>query len=161
MNAPQVQAFIERWHEIFERNDPQLIVPLFTDDVEFYSPAIFAPKRGKTEVFRILEVVFGIFDGYRVTHTWVRDNEVMFEFEAEVGKYTLQGIDRFVLGDDGRVTQMKVWIRPLTGLRELARRVSQTEIDRQLAGRSALFKALYRVQARGTAVRKALGDAFR
>lgn len=161
MNSPQVQTFIERWHEIFERNDPQLIVPLFSDDVEFYSPAIFAPKRGRTEVFRILEVVFGIFDDYRVTHTWTRGNEVMFEFETEVGKYTLQGIDRFALGDDGRVVQMKVWIRPLTGLKELARRVSQAEIDRQLAGRSALFKALYRVQGRAAAVRNSLGDAFR
>ncbi len=161
MTSPQVQTFIARWHEIFERDDPELIIPLFSDDVEFFSPAIFAPKHGKTQVFELLRTVFEIFEGYRVIDTWTKGNEVMFEFEARVGKYTLQGIDRFVLDDDGRVTQMKVWIRPLTGLKELARSVMQAEADRRLTGRSASFKLLYRVQMRATTILKAVADGLK
>ena len=127
------QSFIEQWHRVFEQNDPSLIVPLFDDDIEFYSPAIFAPKQGKTEVLELLSVVFDIFEGYRVTDTWEKDNEVMFEFEARVGKYTLQGIDRFRLDDVGKVVQMKVWIRPLTGLKELARIVARRGLESHLA----------------------------
>jgi hypothetical protein len=66
-----------------------------------------------------------------------------------------------VLDDDGRVTQMKVWIRPLTGLKELARSVMQAEADRRLTGRSASFKLLYRIQARATTVLKAVADGFK
>ncbi|MDP6674668.1 MAG: nuclear transport factor 2 family protein, partial [Gammaproteobacteria bacterium] len=91
MKSTGSQVFIEQWHQVFEQNDPSLILPLIDDDIEFYSPAIFAPKRGKNEVFELLTIVFEIFSGYRVTDTWTKDNEVIFEFEVQVGKYTLQG----------------------------------------------------------------------
>lgn len=127
MTNAHSHAFIEKWHRIFAENDPELILPLIDDDIEFFSPAIYAPKRGRSEVFPLLRLVFEIFEGYRVTDTWAKDDDVMFEFEARVGKYTLQGIDRFRLNDAGRVVQMKVWIRPLTGLQELARRVMRSQ----------------------------------
>ncbi len=161
MSTPQARAFIERWHRVFEQNDPELILPLIDDDIEFYSPAIFAPKRGKREVFELLRVVFDIFEGYRVTDTWTKGDDVMFEFEARVGKYTLQGIDRFRLDEDGRVVQMKVWIRPLTGLQALARTVLRHQLDGQLAGRGAVSRALFRARIRAAAVGSALREAFK
>ncbi len=155
------QSFIEQWHRVFEQNDPGLIVPLIDDDIEFYSPAIFAPKRGKTEVLELLSVVFDIFEGYRVTDTWEKDNEVMFEFEARVGKYALQGIDRFRLNDVGKVVQMKVWIRPLTGLKELARIVARRGLESHLANQGAIRKTAYRVQARVVTLKKAIEDGMK
>lgn len=161
MTAQRAQAFIEQWHRVFAQNDPELILPLIDDDIEFYSPAIFAPKRGKQEVFTLLRVVFDIFEGYRVTDTWTKGDDVMFEFEARVGKYTLQGIDRFRLGDDGRVVQMKVWIRPLTGLKDLARAVLRRQLEHQLAGQSAVKKVVYRALARARILMNVMGEAFR
>jgi hypothetical protein len=155
------QSFIEQWHRVFEQNDPGLIVPLFDDDIEFYSPAIFAPKRGKTEVLELLRVVFDVFEGYRVTDTWTKNNEVMFEFEARVGKYTLQGIDRFRLDDVGRVTQMKVWIRPLSGLKELARIVTKRGLENHLANQGAIGRTAYRVQARAVTLKKAIEEGLK
>jgi len=161
MNSNRTQVFIEQWHRIFEHHDPELILPLIDDAIEFYSPAIFAPKRGKTEVFALLRVVFDIFDGYRVTDTWTKQDEVLFEFEARVGKYKLQGIDRFRLNDEGKVVEMKVWIRPLSGLKELARTVMERGLERQLAGQGAVRRAACRVQARATMLRTALRDGLR
>ena len=161
MNPTQLQAFIDQWHQIFEQNDPGLIVPLFDDDIEFCSPAIFAPKHGKTEVFELLSVVFDVFEGYRVTDTWVKDNEVMFEFEVRVGDYTLQGIDRFKLNDGGKVVQMKVWIRPLTGLKALARAVMKRGFESHLANQNAIKKTAYRVQARAIRLKKALEEGLK
>ncbi len=161
MNSTQLQAFIEQWHQIFEQNDPGLIEPFFDDDIEFCSPAIFIPKHGKTEVFELLSVVFDIFEDYRVTDTWIKKNEVMFEFEVRVGKYTLQGIDRFRLNDDGKVVQMKVWIRPLTGLKELARAVMKRGFERHLADQSGVRKAAYRIQARVMLLKKAIGEGLK
>lgn len=161
MDSTRSQAFIEQWHRIFAEHDPSLILPLIDDDIEFFSPAIFAPKRGKTVVFELLSVVFDIFEGYRVTDTWTQGSEVLFEFEARVGKYTLQGIDRFRLNDDGRVVQMKVWIRPLTGLKELAHRVSQRGLADQLADQGIVRRALVRAQVRFLMLRKALAEGLR
>jgi len=161
MNSTRSQSFIEQWHRIFEYNDPSLILPLIDDDIEFYSPAIFAPKRGKTEVFELLSVVFDIFEGYHVTGTWTKGNEVIFEFETRVGKYTLQGIDRFRLNDDGKVVQMKVWIRPLTGLKELARTVTKRGLDSHLANQSTIKRTAYRARVRAVTLMKAIEEGFK
>ena len=161
MNSTRSQVFIEQWHRVFEQNDPSLILPLISDDIEFYSPAIFTPKRGKAEVFALLSVVFEIFEGYRVTDTWTKGNEVMFEFEARVGKYTLQGIDRFRLNDDGMVVQMKVWIRPLTGLKELARTVMKRGLESYLVDQGVIRKIAYRLQVRAVILMKAVNEGFR
>jgi len=161
MNSTRTQSFIEQWHQIFEQNDPSLILPLIDDDIEFYSPAIFAPKRGKTTVFELLRVVFDVFESYRVTDTWTKGDEVIFEFEAGVGKYTLQGIDRFLLNNDGKVVQMKVWIRPLSGLKELARAVTKRGLEDHLSDRSAVSKSAIRVQARAVTLLKAVEEGFK
>lgn len=161
MNTDHSQKFIEQWHRIFAANDPALIIPLIDDDIEFYSPAIFSPKHGKTEVYELLSVVFGVFEGYRVTDTWIKDNEIIFEFEARVGKFTLQGIDRFLLNDNGKVVQMKVWIRPLTGLKELARTVMKRGLESRLAGRSALGRVVLRAQVRAMMLKSAIGEGFK
>jgi len=161
MNSTRSQSVIEQWHQIFEQNNPALILPLIDDDIEFFSPAIFSPKRGKTEVFELLSVVFDVFESYRVTDTWTKGNEVMFEFEARVGKYTLQGIDRFRLNDDGKVIQMKVWIRPLTGLKALARTVSKRGLESTLVNQSPLKRLAYRIQVRAAILKNAIAEGFR
>ncbi len=161
MDSALIHTFIKQWHQIFEQNDPGLILPLIADDIEFCSPAIFSAKHGKSEVFELLSLVFEIFENYRVTDTWIKGNEVMFEFEVQVGKYTLQGIDRFRLNDDGKVVQMKVWIRPLTGLKALAHAVTKRGFESYLVDQSPLRRAVYRVRVRVGMLKKALAEGFR
>lgn len=161
MNSTKTGAFIEQWHRIFAEDDPNLFLPLMDDDIEFFSPAIFAPKRGKAVVAELLGVVFDIFEGYRVTDTWTKGNEVIFEFEAQVGKFTLQGIDRFRLNEAGKVQQMKVWIRPLSGLKELARAVQRRGLEDYLAHQGTVKKTAVRAQARAVSVIKAIEEGFK
>ncbi len=161
MTSSHTQDFIDKWHQIFEENDPSLMLPLIHDEIEFYSPAVFQPKRGKPIVFATLERVFGIFKDYRVTDTWVKDNEVLFEFETRVGKFTLQGVDRFTLDKQGKVVQMKVWIRPLTGLKELARTVAKAEIDEHLTSKSGPQIMITRAQIRTTKLINGLKDGLK
>ncbi len=161
MDSAHSRVFIAQWHRIFAENNPALILPLIDDDIEFCSPAVYSPKHGKTVVFDLLSIVFEIFEGYRVTDTWIKDNEIMFEFEARVDKYTLQGIDRFRLDDNGRVVQMKVFIRPLTGLKELARTVMKRELDKQLADKSVFGKGVYRARVRALILKSAVEEGLK
>ncbi len=161
MTSSHTQTFIDKWHAIFEKNDPELMLPLIHEDIEFYSPAVFKPKHGKQIVFETLKRVFGIFKDYRVTDTWVKDNEVLFEFETRVGKFTLQGMDRFLLDEDGKIVQMKVWIRPLSGLKELARIVAKAEIDEHLASKSGWENMIARTQIRSSKLINGLKDGLK
>ena len=161
MNTTQTQSFIEHWHRIFEENDPSLMLPLIHDDIEFYSPAVYAPKHGKQNVFATLSLVFDVFKDYRVTDSWTRNGEVLFEFETKVGKFTLQGIDRFRLDEDGKIVQMKVWIRPLTGLKELARTVAKRELENHLAQKSTLERFTIRAKLRAGGLLKSITEGFK
>ena len=155
------QIFIEKWHQIFEANDPSLMLPLIHDDIEFYSPAIFKPKHGKIVVFETLKLVFELFENYRVTDTWVKGNEVLFEFETEVGKFALQGIDRFELDERGKIIKMKVWFRPLSGLKHLARTVAGRELENHLADKSALQKFKIKSQIRASGLINGIKDGLK
>ena len=161
MSKENTQKFIDHWHRIFEENDSTLMLDLIHDDIEFYSPAVFKPKNGKQIVYDTLKLVFEIFEDYRVTDTWVKGNEVLFEFETKVGKYTLQGIDRFVLDDSGKIIKMKVWFRPLSGLKHLAKTVAERELDNHLANKSSLQKFLIRSQIRTKGLVNALRDELK
>lgn len=155
------QNFIEKWHQIFETNDSSLMLALIHDDIEFYSPAVFKPKHGKKIVSETLKLVFELFENYRVTDTWVKGNEVLFEFETEVGKFTLQGIDRFELDETGKIIKMKVWFRPLSGLRHLARTVARRELENHLSGKSALQKFAVKTQVRIGGLISAIKDGLK
>ncbi len=161
MSTDTVQRFITRWHEIFAKQNPTLMLELMHDDIEFFSPAIFQPKRGKEEVFELLCTVFDVINNYHVTNTWVQGREVLFEFEADVEKFRLQGIDRFRLNDEGKVVQMKVWIRPLTGLNTLARVVSQRGLQEKLAHKGRIEQALTLSRVRAQRLARALMDSIK
>ena len=96
-----------------------------------------------------------------MTDTWVKENEVMFEFETEVGQYTLQGIDRFTLDADGKVVQLKVWLRPLTGVKELARRVAHSGLEEHLATRGVVERAGIRARVRAAKLIEGLREGLR
>lgn len=160
MEQNHTSAFIAQWHRIFAENDPALMLPLIHEDIEFFSPALFRPKHGKDNVFATLKRVFGIFERYRVTDTWVRDNEVLFEFETQVEGYRLQGIDRFRLDEEGKIIEMKVWIRPLTGLKHLAGIVARRELDDLLADKSFPAKIATRAKFRMLKLLRALGEGL-
>lgn len=160
MNTANTQDFIEQWHKIFEENDSALMLELIHDDIEFYSPAVFKPKHGKQVVYDTLKLVFEIFENYRVTDTWIKGNEVLFEFETQVGKFALQGIDRFELDETGKIIKMKVWFRPLSGLKHLARVVTRRELELHLADKSGLKKFLVRTQVRASGLINGIKDGL-
>ncbi len=161
MNNQARQNFITRWHRIFAENDPHLMLPLIHEDIIFYSPAIYRPKQGKQVVFKTLQLVFHVFQDYRVIDTWTKDQDVLFEFEAKVGKYGLQGIDRFRLDETGKIIEMKVWIRPLSGLKELARIVARQELENRLADLGPIERLQIRTKFRTMQLIKSLQEAIR
>jgi hypothetical protein len=86
------------------------------DDIEFSSPAVYKPYKGKETVEVVLRTVATVFENFRYTAEWRDGATTILFFEANVGDRELQGIDILEDGEDGRVKRLVVMIRPLSGL---------------------------------------------
>ncbi len=105
-----------------EAADLDAATALLAEDVRFRSPAVFKPYEGSATVATILRTVFGVFEDFRYTdelsdasgrvHTLI--------FEARVGEKQLQGMDLIREGEDGRIAEFSVMVRPASGLAALA-----------------------------------------
>ena len=103
-----------------ELGDEDAAVATLADDVEFRSPAVYKPYRGKETVEGILRLVATVFENFRYTNEWRDGRTTILFFEANVGDRDLQGIDILEENDDGLVERFTVMIRPLSGLQAVA-----------------------------------------
>jgi len=152
-----VQEFIRDWHKAFEMNEPAIIEDRLHEEVRFFSPALYKPKKGKKEVSSLLALAYETLRNYRVTDTWIKGHEVIFEFSAEVdgGAFTVQGVDRLTLDHQGKIIELKVWIRPFTGLKA----VSQSILQKILRDYSVAQKFLFWIQVKWNQLKELLGFA--
>jgi hypothetical protein len=99
-----------------ESGDIEQIRALLAPAVTFRSPAVHAPYEGRDTVGVILAAVIEVFEDFRYVAE-VRDGlaEVL-RFHARVGDREVDGVDLVSYGDDGRVHELTVMIRPLSAL---------------------------------------------
>jgi hypothetical protein len=103
-----------------ETGDVEAAVALLHDDVEFRSPAVHRPYRGKADVAVILRHAAATFEDFRyVDEVSAGDRQVLF-FRARVGDREIEGIDSLTFDASGRIRQLVVMLRPLSGLIAMA-----------------------------------------
>jgi len=105
-----------------EAGDVDAAVALLTDDVEFRSPVVFTPYRGRDAVATILHAVARVFDDFRylreIGGPGARDHALVFQ--ARVGDRQVEGCDFLHANDSGAIDELVVMIRPMSGLLALA-----------------------------------------
>jgi hypothetical protein len=120
-----VPAPVAAWHAIAEARDPAGLSELLADDVVFRSPAVHAPQEGKkltTDYLTAAIAVLGPSLTYR--RQWYADRNAVLEFEAELDGLTVHGVDMLQWGDDGRLTEFAVMVRPVKGLDKLIEKMA-------------------------------------
>ena len=100
--------------------DHDAALATIADDVEFRSPAVYKPYKGKEQVDGILRLVATVFENFRYTNEWRDGRTTILFFEANVGERDLQGIDILEENEDGLIERFTVMIRPLSGLQAVA-----------------------------------------
>ena len=85
-------------------------------DVVFRSPAVHTPYEGREKTLELLGHVVEVFEDFRYVDELGGDGTHALVFEARVGDRRLQGWDYLRTDADGRVTELTVMIRPLSGL---------------------------------------------
>jgi hypothetical protein len=111
---------VRSWHAVAESRDLTLLGPLLADDVEFRSPAVFAPQRGQALTAHYLGAAIAVLGpSLRYVGEWCDDRSAVLEFEAELDGVFLQGVDMLRWNGDGLLVSFTVMVRPMRGLQKL------------------------------------------
>jgi SnoaL-like domain len=98
---------------------------LFSPDVVFRSPAVFEPYSGLEALGLLLTNVAQVFEDFRYVDQVETGDTAVLVFDARVGDRELNGVDVLRFGSDGRIAEMTVMIRPLSGLNALAEEMAR------------------------------------
>ncbi|MBU8548158.1 nuclear transport factor 2 family protein [Streptomyces rochei] len=104
-----------------EADDLDAVEALLAEDVVFTSPVVFKPYRGKAITAAILRAVARVFEDFRYERAIGdpdgRDHALLFS--ARVGDREIGGCDFLHLDADGRIDELTVMVRPLSGAQAL------------------------------------------
>ncbi|MCZ4536523.1 nuclear transport factor 2 family protein [Gordonia terrae] len=113
---------MKQFREAVEARDEQAMRSLLADDVVFTSPVAFKPYPGKAITSAILRGVLRVFEDFRyireINDAGGRDSALVFE--AVVGGKKITGCDFIHVNDDGKIDDLMVMVRPLSGAQAVA-----------------------------------------
>lgn len=108
-----------------EAKDFSAIDELFSEHPTFRSPAVFKPYEGIEAIGAVLGAVSQVFEEFRYSDQIETGNTAMLMFEAKIGNRELNGVDILRFDEDGRVHELIVMVRPLSGLNALVEAMAE------------------------------------
>lgn len=114
-----VHPGLARWHAYMEsEGDPALLSALIADDCVFHSPVVHTPQAGKPIVMAYLLAAAEVLgnDSFHYVRELVDGDQMMLEFVTELNGISVNGIDIIRFGDDGKIYDFKVMVRPLKAI---------------------------------------------
>jgi ketosteroid isomerase-like protein len=129
----RMQAF----RNAIERRDLDGLVELFKDDVEFRSPAVHTPYRGRVQVKELLAAVDRVLEDFRFTRRIGAPDgpDHALVFRARVGDREVEGCDFLHVDEDGMIDELYVMFRPLSGLTAMAEAMKRQLVSGERTGR--------------------------
>ena len=117
------------FHDAVVGGDWDTVVAQLADDVVFRSPAVHRPYEGRDAAAAVLRAVARVFEGFHYVDVIDAGDRALLKFRARVGDRQLEGWDELHLDTDGRITELTVMIRPLSGLQALVERMQALLAD--------------------------------
>jgi len=115
-----------------ENKDFNAAADLFAEDVTFRSPFVHTPYEGLDAIKFLLGNVVQVFENFGYTGHTETDDLAVLEFKANVGDKQLQGVDILRFNEEGKISDMTVMVRPMSGLQalsgEMAKRMEATGV---------------------------------
>jgi len=112
-------AFIDAVHS----RSKEKAEAVFDPDVKFFSPVTFRSYEGRDLVVLILtEGPMKLFEDFEYVHVIESPDEptAALIFRTRVGDRWMDGLDLLTFGEDGLITEMKVMLRPKSGVDAMA-----------------------------------------
>ena len=119
-----------RFRRAVEQRNIDQVPELFHEDAIFRSPVLFKPYEGRDQVLKVLgaaERVLATSNNFRYLHQLEDPNDrvAILEFATEVDGRQVEGIDKLTFDEDGRITELKVMIRPASALQVVGARMAE------------------------------------
>ncbi|PZP93267.1 MAG: hypothetical protein DI587_29050 [Variovorax paradoxus] len=111
-------ATLATWHHLVSTRNTAGLADLLADDVVFHSPVVHTPQVGKAVTTQYLSAAFHVFfnESFRYVQETTGPTSAVLEFEVDIDGIAVNGIDSFRWNADGRITEFKVFIRPLKAI---------------------------------------------
>lgn len=109
---------LSTWHDLVSSRNSSGLADLLADDVVFHSPVVHTPQAGKAVTTQYLSAAFHVFfnDTFRYVQETTGAASAVLEFQVDIDGIVVNGIDSFRWNEDGRITEFKVFIRPLKAI---------------------------------------------
>ncbi len=106
------------WHKLVETRDAAGLDAILADNVVFHSPVVHTPQAGKPITTLYLTAALHVLnnDTFRYLREVVQGNCAVLEFQTVIDGITINGVDMIAWGDDGKIIDFKVMIRPLKAI---------------------------------------------
>jgi hypothetical protein len=113
-----------------ETEDREALFATLAEGVRFRSPVVFSTYEGRDLVATILtEGAMNVFEAFRYLHQLEDGDVATLIFTARVGDRDLDGLDMLRFDRDGKIAELTVMVRPLSGVTALAEAMGR-ELER-------------------------------
>jgi len=111
----------DEFRAAIEAEDAEALTNALADDVVFRSPVVFRAYEGKPLVSTILtEGALNVFEDFRYVEQLEDGRAAALIFKARVGDREVDGLDLLRFDEHGKVAELEVMVRPMSGLHALA-----------------------------------------
>ena len=112
---------LKTWHALVHSRDLQGLHGLLADEVVFHSPVVHTPQVGRAITAKYLIGAMQVLNNahFRYVREIVGPRDALLEFTTEIDGVHVNGIDLIRWGDDGRIIDFKVMVRPLKAVTAL------------------------------------------
>ncbi len=113
-----IENTIASWHKLIESKNAAGLDNILADNVVFHSPVVHTPQAGKLITTLYLAAALHVFnnDTFKYLREVISGNNAVLEFQTIIDGITVNGVDMITWGDDGRIIDFKVMIRPLKAI---------------------------------------------
>ena len=124
---PAAAASLAKWHAMIAANALSGLPAIVHPDAVFLSPVAHTPYKGAGALVLVLRTAASVFQDYTYLRQAVTPDGlgVVLEFAAKAGAKDLKGIDFIRFGEDGKIAEFEVMVRPLSGLMALGQEMGQ------------------------------------
>lgn len=111
---------LERWHEILEQRNPDLLDEILAEDCVFWSPVVHTPQQGReiTKLY-LTGAMHVLNDGFHYVKEVVTPRHAVLEFVCEIDGININGVDIMTFDSSGKISEFKVMVRPLKAVNML------------------------------------------
>lgn len=128
---------VQAWHEVVRTGNRESLQTLLADDVVFRSPAVHTPQAGRALTTAYLEAAMVVLGPNLQYHRqWYATDSAVLEFSTVIDDIEVHGVDLLTWGEDDRLVDFTVMVRPQKGLTVIIERMA-AELTRVWSADSA------------------------